>query len=174
MKKISKPNYNEFALYYEEYIESIDPRVSVLEQLKKNAKDNLTLFKTLSEDLLQSAYAEGKWSIKDIIMHLIDTERVFVYRAMRFVRLDKSPQPFFDENEFVKNACANAISTKNLLKEYAACRSFTLSFFNNLNASQLKQNGIASNFPMSVRACAWIICGHEMHHLKVIKERYLK
>ncbi len=174
MKKISKPSYNEYALYYEQYIELIDSNISVLDQLKKNAQSNNNLFKSLSNEVLTSPYSEGKWSIKDIIMHLIDTERVFVYRAMRFARLDKTPQPFFDENEFVKNANANKIPLSKLLKEYITCRNHTLSFFNNLNADQLKACGIASNFTMSVRACAWIILGHELHHIKVINERYLK
>ncbi|KAA5533234.1 DinB family protein [Taibaiella lutea] len=172
MKKISKPSFTEFAMYYETYINLINDS-SILDQLKTSAKEITALFKSLDEERLMKPYAEGKWSMKDILMHLIDAERVFVYRAMRFARLDKMPVPFFDENEFAQNANANKINTTKLLKEFNACRSLTIAFFNNLTVSQMQVTGIASNFTMSVRACAWIILGHELHHLKIIRERYL-
>jgi len=160
-------------MYYEPFIKLVDEKISILDQLKTSAKEITALFKSLDETQLQQAYAEGKWSMKDLLMHLIDTERVFVYRAMRFVRADRSPQPFFDENEFAKNAQANKINTTKLLKEFNANRAVTLAFFNNLTNKQMLQTGLASNFTMSVRACVWIILGHELHHRKVIKERYL-
>lgn len=174
MKKISKPGFTEFALFYESYIERVDDSTSVLDQLKQSAKDVTALYKSLSEEQLHYSYAEGKWSMKDILMHMIDVERVFAYRAMRFARMDRTPLPFFDENEFAKNANADKINTTKLLKEYNACRNLTLAFFNNLNAKQMLHTGIASNCAMSVRACAWIILGHEMHHRGVMRERYVK
>lgn len=174
MKKISKPDFTEFAMYYEPYIEKVDPTVSILDQLKSSAKEITALYKSLSEEQLRFRYAEGKWSMKDILMHLVDVERVFAYRAMRFSRLDKTPLPFFDENEFAKNAHADNISTTKLLKEFNACRNLSLAFFNNLTAKQMLLTGIASNYSMSVRACAWIILGHQMHHQAVINEKYLK
>ena len=173
MKKISKPTFAEFAMYYEPYIKLIDEKTGVLDQLKTSAKEITALFKSLNEVQLQQAYADGKWSMKDILMHLIDTERVFVYRAMRFARSDRSPQPFFDENEFAKNAEADKINTTKLLKEFNANRNLTIAFLNNLTNKQMLATGIASNFTMSVRACAWIILGHELHHKRIIKERYL-
>jgi uncharacterized damage-inducible protein DinB len=173
MKKISKPYFTEFAMYYETYINLIDDTTSILDQLKASAKEITALFKSTDESRLRQPYAEGKWTMKDILMHLMDAERVFVYRAMRFARLDKTPLPFFDENEFAKNADANNINTTKLLKEFNACRNLTIAFFNNLTISQMKVTGIASNFTMSVRACAWIILGHELHHRKIIGERYL-
>jgi len=174
MKKIARPHNSEHAMYYETYIACVHADISVLTQLKTNAKQLSALFLSLDECTLTTPYEAGKWSLKDLLMHLIDSERVFLYRAMRFARLDKTPLPFFDENEFARNAQADKISTKRLLKEYAANRNATLQFFNNLQTTQLKHAGIASNFPMSVRACAWIICGHEIHHTRVIYERYLK
>ncbi len=173
MKKITEPTYLEYAVYYENYIKKVDKHTSVLDQLKHNAKLTIELIKSLNETQLTTPYAEGKWSIKDIIQHLIDCERVFIYRAMRFARNDKSPLPFFDEDAFANEAQANKISTSKLLKEFTTTRNATIVFFNNQSSTVMKRIGIASNYNMSVRACAWIICGHELHHIGVIKERYL-
>ncbi|HRP90670.1 MAG TPA: DinB family protein [Edaphocola sp.] len=174
MKKIKKPHFTEFALYYEQYINLISEDKSVLDQLKTSSKELVNLLKSLQEDQLLFQYAPEKWTIKDILMHMIDVERVFVYRAMCFARGDKRAIPFFDENEYAVQAEASKVNIKKLLKEYVACRNLTLSFFSNLNAQQLKRTGIASNFTMSVNACAWIILGHELHHRNIISELYLK
>ena len=173
MKKISKPDSNEYAMYYDTYLKMIVGNTSVLDQLKASTKEVIALYKSLSTEQLLRPYQPGKWSLKDVLMHLIDVERVFVYRAMRFARLDKTPLPFFDENEFALQAQADKIPLTKLLKEYVANRNATISFFNNLNSKQMERTGIASQFTMSVRACAWIILGHELHHRKVINERYL-
>jgi hypothetical protein len=172
MKKITKPNYTEHAMYYEQYVQLVDDKKSVLDQLKANSKWLETAFLTYSEAQLCTPYAPEKWSLKDLLVHIIDCERVFVYRAMRFARNDKTPMPFFDENEFAKEAQANHIPIKKLLKEYKTTRQASIAFFNNLPASFMKRAGIASSFTMSVRACAWIIAGHELHHVAVMKERY--
>jgi uncharacterized damage-inducible protein DinB len=172
MKKIARPEFTEHAMYYEQYINKIDDSISVLTQMKDNCKLLETLLLSYTDEQLCIPYAPGKWSLKDLLVHIIDCERVFVYRAMRFARNDKSPLPFFDENEFAKEAKANNISIKKLLKEYKTTRQATIAFFNNLPASVLKRHGIASSYPMSVRACAWIIVGHEIHHMNVMKERY--
>lgn len=173
MKKIQKPEGIEYALFYENYLEKVPADISVQDALKAAAKSVARLYKSLPVDKLLYRYAEGKWSMKDILMHLIDVERVFVYRAMRFARKDRTPLPFFDENEFAKYALADKIPLSKLLKEYMATRAATLAFFNNLNAAQLKSSGIASRAAMSVRACIWIIYAHEQHHLQIIEERYL-
>ena len=173
MKKITQPTQFEHADYYGSFIKLVDENTSVLDQLKNNAKQIEGLILSLTELQLTTPYAEGKWTIKDIVQHLIDCERVFVYRAMRFARLDKTAQPFFDENEFAKAAKATAIPIKKLLKEYKTTRQATLSFFNNLSADTCKRAGIAGNTSTTVRALAWIICGHELHHLGVVRERYL-
>lgn len=174
MKKINKPRDVEYALYYDAYIALVPAETSVLDQLKASAKEVTALYKSLSPEALTTPYAEGKWSLKDLLMHLIDVERVFVYRAMRFARMDRTPLPFFDENEFAKQAHADKIPLTKLLKEYNANRNVTIAFFNNLTAKQTERSGIASQAAMSVRACAWIIMGHELHHRRIIMERYLK
>ncbi|MEQ1552794.1 MAG: DinB family protein [Ferruginibacter sp.] len=173
MKKITKPTQYEHADYYHTYIKLVSENVGVLEQLKNNAKQIETLILSLTEHQLTTAYAKDKWSIKDIVQHIIDCERVFLYRAMRFARNDKSAQPFFDENEFAKAAKASSLPIKKLLKEYKTARQATLAFFDNQNADTLKRAGIAGNTMTTVRAIAWIICGHELHHWNVINEKYL-
>lgn len=173
MKKIAEPTHLEHAMYYEQYVNLVSKEISVLDQLKTNSKVVSELIKSLNETQLTTPYAEAKWTIKDILLHLIDCERVFLYRAMRFARNDKSPLPFFDEDAFAKEGNANSIKTSKLIKEYLTTRAATITFFNNQSAATLKRIGIASNYNMSVRACAWIACGHELHHLNVIRERYL-
>ncbi|MBP6456497.1 MAG: DinB family protein [Chitinophagaceae bacterium] len=173
MKKIAKPERIEHALYYNEFIDLVDENESVLMQLKNNAKEIEFLLKSLTNETLNSSYAPEKWSIKDILMHLCDCERVFLYRAMRFARGDRSALSFFDENEYAKQAKANDLTIKYILKEYKTARATTLAFFQNQRVATLKKCGISSNASMSVRACAWIICGHELHHFNVIKTRYL-
>ena len=173
MKKIPLPSYLEYAQYYEPFIQQVDATKSVLDQLKSNAKSLVSLLQTLPENQLTTPYAEGKWSIKDIVMHLVDFERVALYRAMRFARNDKSPLPFFDENEFAKEAQANLILSKKLWKEYMLTRQSTIAFFVNLPTKTMQRAGMASNYTMSVRACAYIICGHELHHQHIIQTKYL-
>ncbi len=173
MKKIAKPERVEHALYYNNYIDLVNENESVLLQLKNNAKEVELLLKSLSNEILNSSYAADKWSIKDILLHICDCERVFLYRAMRFARGDKSALSFFDENEFAKQANANELTIKNIFKEYKTTRAATLAFFQNQRVAILKKTGIASNASMSVRACAWIICGHELHHFRFIKFKYL-
>lgn len=172
MKKVRKPEYLEYAQYYEPYIKLVQTDISVLDQLKKNNQKIASTFLITPEEQLLRPYARGKWSLKDLLMHMIDTERVFLYRAMRFARLDQTPLPFFDENNYAIVAKANELNTRKLVKEYTTTRQASLTFFNNLNASQFKHTGMASQYNMSVRACAWIICGHELHHWSVMLDRY--
>jgi uncharacterized damage-inducible protein DinB len=173
MKKIPKPTDTEYAVYYEPFLQKLPTDLNVFKQLKDNATQIKTLLLSLTEQQLTTPYATGKWTIKDILQHLIDFERIMIYRATCFARNDKRPIPFFDENEYVKQAASNKIPIKKLLKEYKTLRQSTLAFFTNQTAATLKRSGIASNYTMSVRACAWIICGHELHHINIIKERYL-
>ncbi len=173
MKNITKPTDSEYAHYYEAFIGLVNNEVQVLKQLKENAKEIEILIKTLPTEKLLYTYEKDKWNIKDILQHLIDVERVFVLRALRFARADKNAQPFFDESKFAVEANATKIATTKLLKDYKNVRNATLSFFETLPITALKKTGIASNSAMSVRACAYIICGHELHHLYIIKQKYL-
>jgi hypothetical protein len=172
MKKIAKPAYTEHAVYYETFINLVDEHTSVLDQLKQQAKLLDTLLLSLTEKQLVSSYAVGKWSVKEVLQHLMDIERVLMYRALCFSRFDKEPKYFFDENKFIANSIVQKIKIKSLLKEYKTQRANTIAFFQNQTTTTLKRTGIASNTPMSVRACAWILCGHEKHHIQILKDKY--
>ena len=172
MKKIAKPTDNEYALYYQSFIKLVNDDGALLKQLKDNCKMIEHFILSLSEAELLFSYEIGKWTVKDILQHLIDVERIFVHRALRFVRADKGTQTFFDENKFAEEANANKIPIKKLLKDYKANRNATVAFFENITVKDLKKTGYASNTPTSVRACAWIVCGHELHHFNVIKQKY--
>jgi uncharacterized damage-inducible protein DinB len=173
MKKIKKPSDIHYAVYYEPFIKLVQDDVLVLKQLKENSKTISKIILSLTEEQLLYKYETYKWCIKDIVQHLIDVERIFINRATRFARNDKSPQPFFNENDFADEALASKINVKKLVKDYTNCRQSTISFFENLTPKMLERVGVASNSAMSVGACAWIICGHELHHFNVIKEKYL-
>jgi uncharacterized damage-inducible protein DinB len=173
MKRSRKPHFTEHALYYEQYINLLKEDESVLKQLKDNHKQLLSILKSLEPHQWDYAYAEGKWTIKQLLQHIIDVERLFIYRAWRFSRADKTPLSYYDENQFIEDALIQKVSPKKLLKEYQTLRLHTLAFFSNLNAEALKRKGIAGNTPTSANACAWIIAGHEYHHTQILLERYL-
>lgn len=173
MKKISVPHYLEHALYYEPFVALVDAQIGVLDQLKQQSVQVSEILRSNTPAGLRTPYAPGKWCILDIIQHLCDVERIFVARALRFSRGDTSPQAFFDENQFALQALASKKSVSKLLKEYKTNRQASICFFANQSAAELKRTGIAGNYTMSVRACAYIICGHEKHHLQIIQERYV-
>lgn len=173
MKKITFPLDNEYALYYHAFLQEIDKNAALLPSLRQSAKEIITLYKSLSDQQLLYRYNVGKWSMKDVLNHLVDVEMVFLGRAMRFARKDKTPQAFFDENEYAIQAQADKKSLIKLLKEFQSCRNLTIAFFNNLPSGLQKETGVASRYQMSVRACAWIIYAHERHHLRILQEHYL-
>ena len=118
-------------------------------------------------------YAEGKWTIKDIILHLIDAERIFAYRALRIARNDKTALPGFEENDYVVTANANNREYESLFTEYETVRNATISLFKTFTSEDFLRLGTASNNSISVRAIGYITLGHELHHKNVILERYL-
>jgi hypothetical protein len=130
------------------------------------------LVHSLSQDSLATPCAEGEWTVKEILVHVVDTERVLAYRALRFARNDPSPQPGFDHNTYVPNSGANARSIDSILDEYGAVRQATLALFNSLEDEAWLRLGTASNNPLSVRAAAYFVAGHELHHLQSIQENY--
>ncbi len=163
---------NEYEGYFEAYI-GILRNTHLFEDLEISIHEFIRFVQNIPLDKFDYRYAEGKWTIKDIIQHLIDSERVFSYRALRFSRNDKTPLPGFDENAFVENTNANTRSIQELLSEFAIVRQSTLSLFRSFTQEQLKMIGTASEKQLSVRALGFIIIGHLKHHQKVYQERYL-
>ncbi len=145
----------------------------LLNVLQKQAEDAKQLFETITEEKSFYKYAEGKWSIKELLQHIIDAERVFAYRVLAYARKDKNTLPSFDENEYAANSNANGRSWKNLVDEFAIVRRSTECLFNSFPQDALQQVGKAGNYTIEVSSLGFVIAGHLNHHLKIIKERYL-
>ena len=162
----------EYFQYYKQYVDLVED-IDLLDALQKGYKTIAQFFDSIPQNKLEFRYASGKWTSKDILLHLIDTERVFTYRALYFARNLNSDLEGFDENIFAQYADANTRSMDSLIKEYHSVRSATITFFQNLSENKFEHTGIANNNILSVRACGFIICGHEIHHTNVVRERYL-
>lgn len=162
----------EYNPYYGTYIAKA-ANLNLKEGLKSNHAITEAFLNAIPKDKLEYRYAEGKWTVKDIIQHIIDTERIFAYRALRVARNDKTALPGFEENDYALTGNANARTLESLLAEYKAVRQATIALFNSFSDEMLKHIGTASNSPISARAIGFIIIGHETHHCNVIKERYL-
>lgn len=162
----------EFAPYHQAYLELVPPGILV-EELEISVHDFIRFVQSLPMDKYDYRYAEGKWTIKDIIQHLIDSERVFAYRAMRIARNDKTPLPGFDENEFAAEANGNSRHLRDLLTELAVVRQASINLFKTFDEEIFARTGTASGFSISVRALGFLIIGHQKHHEKIFTERYL-
>ena len=156
---------NEFAPYYENYIKLV-PEQDIIKGLIIQKEEMLHFFKSVPVFKHEFRYAEGKWTVKDIILHLIDAERIFAYRALRIARNDKTALPGFEENDYVITANANNIEYESLLAEYESVRNATISLFETFTSEDLLRLGTASNNSVSVRAIGYILLGHELHHKK--------
>ena len=164
---------SEYASYYGAYIAQVSDEYALVEELEISVHRLVKFVREIPMDKFDYSYAEGKWTIKDILLHLIDAERIFAYRALRFARNDKTELPGFDENNYVDEANANSRSIQDLLTELLVVRQSTLTLFKSFSEEQLLRIGVASNNPMSVRALGFVIIGHQNHHQKIFQERYL-
>mgnify|MGYP001565642087 CR=1 FL=1 len=165
-------SHDEFNPYYLPYIQLAANQDIVL-GLKKNVISVVDFYQNIPSEKLEHAYAEGKWTPKDILLHIIDTERVFVYRAMRIARQDKTEMVGFEQDDYVDAGKANNRTINSLIEEYKAVRNATIVLFDSFSDEELKSIGKANVSPVSVRAIGYIITGHENHHNNVIRERYL-
>ncbi len=163
---------NEYSEFNATYIKALDD-VCLLEELEISLHDFIKFVQNIPMDKFDYRYAKGKWTIKDIIQHIIDAERIFGYRALRISRNDKTPLPGFEENDYVENTNANGRSIQELLTEFSAVRHSNLLLFKSFSDVQLTRIGIASNHPISVRAIGFLMIGHQKHHQRVFQERYL-
>ncbi len=167
-----RPAPEEYAPYFSRYIDLV-PDGSVVETLRAQIAETRALLAGLSAGQAAYRYAPGKWSVKEVVGHLVDAERVFAYRALRFARNDATPLPGFDENAFAANAGFDARPLDDLLQELTAVRAATVALFAGLDEAALSREGTANDVRVSVRAVAWIIAGHELHHRAILRERYL-
>lgn len=168
----ARPAPSEHNSYYQSYVAEV-PEGDLLGTLAAERDSTAAVLAAIPESKAGFRYAPGKWSIKEVIGHLADAERVFAYRALRIARADATPLPGFDENAWVPAGGFERRTLANLAAEFRAVRESTLALFRGFDAEAWPRMGIASENPISVRALAWIIAGHERHHLRVIGERYL-
>ncbi len=167
-----KIDINEVPEFYRTYVRFLQDE-TVVEQLQSSAKEFNYLLNTFSNEKAEYRYEEGKWSIKDLIQHIIDSERVFCYRAMRFARNDKIELPGFEQDDYAEIASADRRDIQDLMSEFTSTRYSTISFFSALSEEDLKRTGLANGTEFSVEVLGYVISGHLLHHLEVIREKYL-
>lgn len=162
----------DFEKYIQRYLDLV-PSENWIEELKNSGKQTLDIYEKLSEEQGNFAYADGKWSLKTLLQHLIDTEKVFAYRALRFSRKDQSLVSGFDEEAWADNSYADSRTLKSLIKEFKVTRKQSSIFFKTLPAEALSLIGIVNGNDIKVETIGKLTVGHNLHHLNIIKERYL-
>lgn len=167
-----RPEITEIPEYYCRYVDQVNGD-DLLEILQRQQATVEGLFRGLPANKWDYAYDTGKWNLKEVLLHVIDTERIFAYRALRISRKDKTPLAGFDQDDYVPNSNTPLRTPASLLEEYRAVRQATFTLFQSFNDDALSQEGIASDCTFTVRALGYIICGHEMHHSRIVRERYL-
>jgi hypothetical protein len=171
MPRIPLPAADEFAPYYGRYISQL-PGDDVLAALESQAISTAKLLAATPESLAGHRYEPGKWSVREVVGHIADAERVFAYRALRFGRGDTTPLPGFDENVYVPGGRFERRTLADVAAEFASVRQASLTLFRSFDEPALVSRGTASGHPVSVRALAAIAAGHELHHVKLLRERY--
>jgi hypothetical protein len=167
-----RPEKKEYDEFYAGYV-SLVPETDILTALQNQISDVQNLFAQITEEKGDFRYAENKWTIKELLGHIIDAERVFSYRALRISRNDKTPLSGFEENSYVANSNFSQRSLADLLEEFSLLRRANAILFQNLPDEAWSQTGTASDAEVSVRALAYIMVGHVRHHLNILKERYI-
>jgi hypothetical protein len=168
----TRPEAAEYHPYYDRYIALI-PSPDIVATLSQQITETLVGLASLTEEQSAFRYAPDKWSIKELVGHMIDTERIMAYRALRIARNDKTPLPGFEQDDYVRNGPFSQCQLKDLLAELGHVRSANLSMFRSLDAEAWARRGTVDNKEISVRALAYIIAGHELHHRNVLRDRYL-
>ncbi|MEO5903060.1 MAG: DinB family protein [Gemmatimonadaceae bacterium] len=167
-----RPVEGEFLPYYGQYIDKV-PDGDIVETLKSQVSETLALIRSIPAGDSDKRYAPDKWSIREVVGHVIDAERIFVYRALRFARADSTPVPGFDENTYAKNGPYSHVSLADIASELEHVRAATVHFFGNLEEQALSRRGSANGAEISVRGLAYVLAGHEIHHVGVLRTRYL-
>ena len=169
--ELERPRPEEYAPYQEIYVARV-PAGSIVSLLRTQITETLALLHRVPEEGAAFAYAPGKWTVKEVLGHLIDTERVMVYRALRFARNDVTPLSGFDENLYAAEGRFATRPIGSLVAELATVRASTVSFFEGLPPDAWLRAGAANNYRLSVRGLGYVIAGHELHHVAILKDRY--
>jgi hypothetical protein len=169
---IARPAPGEYDPYFDRYIALVADG-DVVALLETQVEETLALLRGCAEADGTFRYAQGKWSLTEVVGHLADTERVFGYRALRFSRNDRTPLPGFEQDDFVAHGEFGSRTLGSVVAEFAAVRAGTVALVRGFTSEQLTRRGVANEVEMSVRAVPFILAGHERHHVQVIQDRYL-
>jgi uncharacterized damage-inducible protein DinB len=172
MNKIEKSKEGEYPAYASAYINLVPDDGLVLQHLEENLNKMKTLVLSYPKEKLLLRYAEGKWTIKETLVHIIDDERIYAYRALRFARKDPTELPGFEQDDYAAASLANDRNLHSILDEYESVRKSTLTLFKNMKEDWLERAGVADNKRFSVRALIYHIAGHELHHWNIIEKFY--
>ena len=170
---INRPAPSEYDPYYERYISLVSTH-DIVATLRQQVEDTRAFLRSLTEQQGDFRYAPGKWSVKEVLGHMSDTERIMSYRAMRIARGDKTPIEGFEQDDYVPNGKFGRRTIADLLDEFATIRNATVHLFRNLDAEDSERGGIANNKEITARALAYLIAGHELHHRRILQEKYLR
>jgi uncharacterized damage-inducible protein DinB len=168
----ARPEANEYASYYGKYV-SLVPDADVVETLTRQNEDTLALLGGVTEERAGFRYEPGKWSIKQIVGHLIDTERIFAYRALAIARGEQKPLPGMEQDEYMATTNFDARTLADLAEEFSHVRRANTLMLRGLSDEAWSRRGVASDNEVTVRAIAYIIAGHEAHHVQILRARYL-
>ncbi|WP_231373942.1 DinB family protein [Aureivirga marina] len=163
----------EYAPFYESYFQ-LNQENNIIQAMLNSEKELISMLLSISEEDFNYAYEQGKWTIKELMQHIIDNERVFGYRAMRFSRNDFTELPDYNEKETIPYSNANNRTKKEIIDEFIAVRKSSIALFSSFSKEMLLKKGIASKNYISVRALGYLISGHQRHHQNILKERYLE
>ena len=164
---------NEYNEYYGRYVELVTNETELISGLEADKKMVIDFFTSVPKEKLEYRYQPEKWTIKELLQHIIDTERIFMYRLLRIARNDKTALPGYEQDDYVEPSEANSKTLEELIKEFTITRLYSINLVNSISDENLKSLGTASASPVSARACAFILLGHSIWHINIIKERYL-
>lgn len=167
-----KPNDETLTDYKRSYIDLV-PEGSLISALENSYDGMMKVLKGLQKEKVQFRYAPNKWNIAEILIHIIDTERIFAYRILRIARGDATPLPGYDQDDYVKTSNVNERAFMDVLEEYQATRNATITLLKSLNSAMLSNTGVIYGTNVTVNELAYMIAGHEIHHFKLIKEKYI-
>ena len=169
-KDLKKTEYNE---YYARYIDLVSDKTDLKKGFESDKNMVINFFSSIPKDKLEYRYQPKKWTIKELLQHIIDTERIFMYRLLRISRNDTTALAGYDQDIYITPSEANNKSIEDLIHEFSVTRLYSINLINSISDTNLKSIGTASNSTVSARACAFILLGHSIWHIKIIKERYL-
>ena len=168
---MQRPTPDELAPFYRRYV-ALVPDGELSAHLQRQAAITTARLSVVPAALAAHRYAPDKWTVTGVLGHLVDTERIMVYRALRFARGDATPLPGFDENQYAANSPHDRRPLDKVLEEFHRVRLATISFLDSVDDEAARRGGVANQNPFTVRGLAWVIAGHELHHLGVLRERY--